>query len=391
MTKKGSASGTRLRAVNIALALAIVLVPAVVAQAQSYSVLYNFKNGSDGGYPDLGSLVQNKAGNLYGTTYEGGNIDCGTVFKVVPKTGTETVLYNFTCGDDGGFPIGTLFLSGTTLYGTATYGGSSSNGVVFTVHIKTGTEKVLYTFTGGADGGSPEGGPILSKGVLYGTAKSGGTAGYGVVYKLVVNTGKETVLHNFSYADGGAPLASLTLDSTGKVLYGTTPEGGSGYDGVVFSLTISTGAYKVLYNFTGGADGGFPYGALALDAANNLYGTTLWYGSSTYGTVFKVVPKTAKETVLYNFTGGADGGNPMGGVVRSNTGNLYGTTDAGGHNGYGTVFELVKGKETVLHSFDYSHGANPYAAVIRDAKGDLFGTGEDGGSGTAGVVWEITP
>ena len=391
MTKRGSTSGTRLRAVNIALALAIVLLPAVVAEARTYKVLYNFTGGSDGGYPVYGSLVLDEAVNLYGTTDYGGTNYCGTVFQVTPS-GTENVLYNFTCGADGGYADSSVVLSGNTLYGT-TYSGGSGYGVVFAVNIKAMTETVLYTFTGGSDGGYPYSGVILKNGILYGTTSSGGSSSHGVVYSVVVETGKETVLHTFAGSDGDDPFGgNLTLDKTGKILYGTTAYGGSYGYGVVFSLTIKNAKYKVLHHFKGRADGLSPVGTMTLDTAGNLYGTTMGSTGSSgyYGTVFRVVP-TGKETVLYSFTGGADGGSPYGGVLWTRKG-LYGTTSDYGTSGYyGVIFKVVKTTETVLHSFGYSDGASPFCAVIMDAKGNIYGTTETGGSADYGTVWELTP
>jgi uncharacterized repeat protein (TIGR03803 family) len=368
----------------------LILLSARSTQAQTFTVLYNFDGGSQGAYPSYGSLVEDSAGNLYGTTNSGGSFGWGTVFKVVPSTGTETVLYNFTGGADGGAPYCTLALSGNALYGTTPDGGSKSYGVVFVVNITTGAEKVLYNFTGGADGAYPKGGPVLSSGALYGTTSAGGSLGYGVIYKVVVKTGAETVLHTFDQSDGAYPFSSLTLSKTGNILYGATPSGGSLGYGVVFGLSTNGSGYKVLYNFTG-ADGEGPYGRVALDAAGNVYGATIYGGTFGFGVVFKVVPRSGTETVLYNFTGGADGGNPQGGVVRSQAGALYGTAEYGGANGFGTVFSVVSGTETVLHSFDSSDGADPLSGVIVDSKDNLYGTANHGGSDGAGVVWEIEP
>jgi uncharacterized repeat protein (TIGR03803 family) len=153
-----------------------------------------------------------------------------------------------------------------------------------------------------------------------------------VVYKLVLKTGAYTVLHNFDPSDGLFPSSSLTLDKTGKVLYGATPDGGSSGAGVVFRLTLKTSAYEVLYNFTGSPDAEYPYGPLALDPSGNLYGDSQLGGSypcrsdSGCGTVFVVHPSSGTDTVLYNFTGAADGNYPLAGVTQGVTGTLYGTT-----------------------------------------------------------------
>jgi uncharacterized repeat protein (TIGR03803 family) len=380
----------------LAVALFSPLAAAPWAGARSYKVLYNFTGGSDGGYPYLGSLVQDKAGNLYGTTSGAGSSGYGTVFKVT-KSGTETVLYTFTGGADGAYPYAGLVLSGSTLYGATEGGGSGKGdlgwGVVFEVNIETGTETVLYTFSGGSDGATPYAGLVRdSKGNLYGTTCDGGSSNYGVVFEVVPKTKKETVLHSFDLTDGAYPCSGLTLNTTEEAVYGTAGGGSSGRYGVVFSLTIKTRTYKVLYNFTGSPDGAYPWGTLALDPKGSLYGTTSDGGTGDYGTVFEVAPNTKKETVLYSFTEtDGDGSHPYGGVLRDKKGNLYGTTFYGGDSSYGTVFDLVKGTESVLHSFEYSDGAYPYCGLTMDSKGNLYGTTEYGGSGDYGVVWEITP
>jgi uncharacterized repeat protein (TIGR03803 family) len=395
-------SRTRLRTVHMTRALTVLLLLSLAAarsaRAQSYSVLYSLAGGELGGYPAYGALVQDKAGNLYGTTSSGGSSNCGTVFKLVPSTGSESVLHSFTCQSDGGYPYAGLVLSGNTLYGTTAAGGAGSCfgesgcGVVFALNIKEKIITATHAFLGGSsDGAVPYAGLIQDKrGMLYGTTNLGGANDKGTVFQVNSKTMKVTVLHSFSGSDGEYPYSGLTLNSTGTILYGASYQGGSGGYGVVFSLTIQGRTYSALYNFSGLTDGGNPLGTMALDATGNLYGTTVYAGSG-YGVVFEVVPKSGQESVLYAFSGGGDGANPSGGVVRDSNGNLYGTTYSGGANSYGTVFKVANTTETVLHSFDNSDGEYPLCGVILDSKGDIFGTTEMGGSSSYGVVWEITP
>ena len=256
----------------------------------------------------------------------------------------------------------------------------------------------------------------MRSGILYGTTLGGGSGdcgswGCGLVYKLVLNTGAYTVLHQFHASDGQSPSSTLTLDRGGKVLYGATPVGGTGGGrcfngcGVVFKLTIKTYTFEVLYNFTGSPDAEYPYGPLVMAASGNLIGDSQSGGTypcrsdSGCGTVFVVDPKAGTDTVLFNFPGGADGDYPEAGLTPSRTDTFYGTTAWGGLNDSGTVFQLVNGRETVLHSFLGSDGSGPAAEVIMDSKGNLYGTAFSGGShgksGCAGfgcgVVWEVTP
>jgi uncharacterized repeat protein (TIGR03803 family) len=381
--------------------LAIALSPVATqsAQAQTFTLLYTFTGGADGGLPQAG-LVLDSAGNLYGTTDQGGSAlrcqnGCGTVFKL-DTAGHETVLHRFAGNKDGAVPACDRLLrdGAGNLYGTTSQGGTFSVGTIFRVG-PTGKEAVV-AFSGGANGGFPLSGLVAdTAGNAYGTTFSRGSGcppqGCGTVFK-VNSAGEETALYSFTGGtDGGTPEAGLVRDGTGN-LYGTTRLGGGAHNaGTVFKVD-STGKETVLYSFTDGADGGFPYAGLVRDSAGNLFGTTLAGGTSGGGTVFKV-DSAGKETVLYSFTNGADGGYPYAGLVRDGAGNLYGTTSTGGAHFSGTVFKVDStGKETVLHSFtNGADGGYPYAGLVRDGAGSLYGTTSTGGAYFLGTVFKIIP
>jgi uncharacterized repeat protein (TIGR03803 family) len=380
------------------------------AQGQTFTVLYSFKGGTDGEGPN-GSVVRDAAGNLYGTTSYGGAFSNGTVFKL-DTTGLETVLYSFTGGSDGSIPLaGPILDAAGNLYGTTEAGGDLTCnggvgcGTVFELDT-TGEETVLHSFTG-KDGTSPIAGVIRdAAGNLYGTTPQGGRFSSGTVFKLD-SIGEETVLYTFTGGRGGTdgyyPDGALIRDAAGN-LYGTTQLGGNYSFGTVFKLD-STGKETVLYRFRGGSSGDQPVGGVIMDKAGNLYGATEVGGYYFDGTVYKLNP-VGNKTVLYNFAGGTDGSLPVAGVIADTAGNLYGTTQYGGDvtcfgGGCGTVFKLDKtGNETVLYSFTGgADGASPVAGLVRDAAGNLYGTayfGGDGGSfcsgvGGCGVVFKIAP
>ncbi len=256
---------------------------------------------------------------------------------------------------------------------------------------------VLHSFTGSADGKTPYAGLVRdSSGNLYGTTSAGGASNFGTVFK-VDTTGAETVLHSFTGGDGKTPIGSLVLDPSGN-LYGTTGAGGSSNSGTVFKVD-TTGGETVVYSFKGGADGKTPLGGLVLDSSGNLYGTTSAGGSASSGTVFKV-DTTGGETVLYSFTGGTDGKTPTGSLVRDAAGNLYGTTNDGGkayacflgYSGCGVVFRVdTTDTETVLYTFTGGgDGGNPYyASLVLDAAGNLYGTTAAGGPSDFGTVFKL--
>ncbi len=262
-----------------------------------------------------------------------------------------------------------------------------------------GPLRVIHNFTGATDGGSPVDGLMMSsKGFLYGTASTGGTSGLGVVF-LIADSGIVTVLHNFlGGSDGATPNGRVIENASGR-LFGTTTAGGASGAGTVYALQGKT--ETVLYSFVGGStDGSDPQAGLAMDKSGNLYGTTSAGGASGKGTVFELVaPKTVHgkwtEKVLYSFGTGTDGAMPVGGVIFDSAGNLYGTTSAGGTAGYGTVFQLQPGtvwKENILHNFENaSDGATPYADLVSDASGNVYGAATAGGINGGGTVFELSP
>jgi len=373
-------------------------------ESPTFQLLYSFTGGTDGANP-YAELLRDHAGNLYATTYGGGEITgqschCGVVFRLNDSR-RETVLYTFTGdpdfgGPDGGFPQGDLTADKAgNLYGTTTAGGDPFYGVVFKIDQK-GHYTVLHRFAG-HDGSFPLGLVHDRIGNLYGvTVQSDEGNCCGTVYRID-STGKESVLHFFAGSDGENPYGDLFLDRKGNI-YGTTALGGSTGRGVVFKLN-TTGQLKVLHNFTGGADdGGNPYGGLVSDGAGNGYGTTFFGGAFDKGVIYKI-DRSGNFTVLYSFTGGADGGNPQAGLIRGAAGNLYGTTQVGGDNGCngpdpgcGVVFKLdPSGTESVLHAFsDGTDGGAPAGTLTMDAHGNLYGTASGGGKGF-GVVFKITP
>jgi uncharacterized repeat protein (TIGR03803 family) len=280
------------------------------------------------------------------------------------------------------------------------------------------TEKVLFTFTGGNDGGDPAAQLTFdSSGNAYGTTVVGGTANLGTVFKLTPHAnGKwtETVLYSFSGgSDGKAPHGGVTLDSKGT-LYGTAVAGGSGGTctgdgcGTVYKLTHSGGSwnFRVIYNFRGGTDGFGPGGGVVFDKNGNLYGTTPDGGSANgcngigCGVVYKLSPaKNGQwtEKVIHRFTGGNDGETgSLGLLLVDKAGNLYGVAEQGGAHGAGTAFKLSpvsggKWKFSTLDGFQGTpHAGFPYGGLISDAAGNLYGTTYFGGANGLGSVFKLT-
>ena len=422
----------------IVLGVALVIIsgmvstPTPASAADREKVLFAFKGLKDGFSPS--SVIFDSAGNLYGTTFNGGDYHCdtysgcGTVFKLEPGAQgqwTKTVLHTFM-GKDGAYPSPLILDGAGSLYGTTVADGANGYGygTVFKLSPSANgkwTETVLHRFNY-KDGGLPSSSLIFdTAGNLYGTTPVGGAYGLGTVFKLVPDVKgrwNETVLHSFNGKDGDGPGSGLIFDSLGN-LYGTTFAGGktsycSGNGcGTVFELTPGTDGkwtHTVLHSFSG-EDGDVPSSSLVFDMAGNLYGTTELGGdlhSDTClgdgcGVVFMLTTGANgswTEQVLHRFHGWADGFYPTAALVFDMTGNLYGTTWYGGN-----VFKLAPGAngkwtETVLHTFKGKDGWFPYAGLVFDTSGNLYGTTDYGGKlnnchsefgNGCGVVFEITP
>jgi uncharacterized repeat protein (TIGR03803 family) len=312
-----------------------------VAPDGTETVLYNFSGGADGAQP-ISALVRDNAGNLYGTTTMGGSANAGVVFKVDPA-GTETVLHNFVGGTDGTDPTGGLLEDAAgNFYGTTSQGGTSNAGIVFRIGAN-GKYVVLHTFTGAAnDGAFPNYTSLLmdSKGALYGVTSEGGAANGGILYKLS-KRGKLSILHSFvgGTTDGCNVLGTPFVDSSGNY-YGTTSSCGTSGLGTVWKVTAN-GTESVLHSFAGGTtDGEYPLSGVIVDASGNIYGDTETGGAANVGTVYRI-RSNGKYTLVHSFTG-TDGKYPYGGFVQNARGVIFGTAVNGGAIGYGTVWKMTK-------------------------------------------------
>lgn len=310
------------------------------------------------------------------------------------------VLYAFQASIGDGIESGLRIDKAGNFYGTAALGGAGhcaqGCGTIFKV-TPGGTATALYSFTGKKNAGAyPWAGLIANKkGNLYGTTVDGGTAGDGLIFELTA-TGAFKVRHNFAGAgagDGAHPYAGLLAGANGD-FYGTTAYGGTAGLGAVYKVA-SNGTVTVLYSFTDGSDGGGPTGGLIADSAGNLYGGAQAGGNFTCnggcGVIYKIAP-TGGETVLLAFDG-VHGNGPAGTLLADAQGNLYGTTIYGGLYNLGTVFKLAtNGTETVLYNFAGGNdGKYPYSSLVMDGKGNLYGTTEFGGANNDGTVFKVTP
>jgi uncharacterized repeat protein (TIGR03803 family) len=395
--------------------LAAVLLGATfttLLAAQTFRVVHPFTDVPNGLSPAVPLLMDGAAGNLYGTTAYGGigKLGAGTIFKLSPS-GQLIVLYKFTGLQDGSLPFSDLVRDGAgNLYGTTFEGGGCSVhsygcGVVYKLNLSN-VEAVLHTFSGKPDGAYPEGGVVLDPaGNLYGTTAEGGNRcsldplGCGTIFRIDPS-GHETVLHRFTGGmDGASPAGDLLRDESGN-LYGTAAFGGSSNFGVVYKLTPQ-GKLIVLHSFLGDPDGVRPLAGLIRDASGNMYGTTYYGGSGGWGAVFEI-SSAGTESVLYSFCSHTECGSasnegtfPEGALVRDAAGNLYGTASGGGAIGQGTVFKIdPSGNETPLYTFlSGADGGVPTAGLLLGENGILYGTTKYRGTNFnfGGSVFAIKP
>jgi len=396
----------------------LMLLGALAGSASAGTkIIYSFGGDADGEYIDS-DLVMDSAGNIYGTSVQGGDFGGGTVFELRPSgTGwVHTVLYSFTGGADGGEPYkGVTLDAHGNLYGTAVTGGTGQGceggcGVVYklTRSDTNWTQHVIHNFTGGRDGAGPGSGVTFDQqGALYGMTPTGGAYGLGVIYQMNPDPNggwKFSVIHAFTGGQDGSngSAGRLILDKAGR-LYGVATTGGANGKGVAFRLVrgpLGRWLLQTLYAFKGQPDAGFPYGGLTFDSLGNLYGTTYYDGQNDLGAVYELAFKDGawSESVLYSFEGGSDGSSSIGNLVIDRAGSLYGTTSEGGAGcSCGIIFKLARGTggnwtETVVHRFRGTpDGAFVYNGMVGDAEGNFYGATVHGGLFNEGSLYKFKP
>ena len=372
------------------LVLTLFLIISSVATAQTESILYNFP----GGNPQSG-ITFDSSGNIYGTTVFGGANGAGTVWEV-SSTGTYSLLYSF--GDsltDGSGPVaGVTFDSHGNMYGTTRAGGVNGNGTVWEI-TSTGSYSTLYSFGASAsDANDPVAGVTLdSSGNLYGVTEFGGVSGKGALWQIT-SSGAYSILYSFGASGGDAayPVGNVTFDGNGN-LFGTSAYGGLYGGGAVWELA-SGGSYGLYHSLgASSSDGATPLAGVAFDVYGNMYGTTKAGGAAGDGTVWEITSSGTYGT-LHSFGSSAtDGNGPNAGVAVDKSGNLFGTTTAGGTFNAGTVWEIsLIGTYQTTYSFGSNSpdGATPLGGVTCDSQGNLYGATSVGGSNFYGTAWEIT-
>jgi len=407
--------------------LALWSLPEAANGEAAFGTLYSFGSLGDGQLP-YGPLVADAQGVLYGTTSSGGSLSHGAVFSLSPPASgshawKETLLLSFDGAGGGSQPLtGVIIGDNGTLYGTTSAGGQSAAGIVFSLTPPSApggawTEKILYNFSGDADGGEPNYGPLLAGtgGVLFGVTSAGGAYGEGVVFSLSPpmtpgSVWTETVLWSFgsSATDGTNPMGGLVQDANG-VLYGATAGGGAKGHGAVFSLTPPAhpgGAWteNILHDFEGNEDGSAPTGNLLIGSGGVLYGvTSLGGGPNQEGVAFSLTPPKTRggaweEQIIFRYSViGTRQYNPRCGLVRSKaTGILYGTTSLGGLGTMGGVISLTPPAtpggawlQNWLFHFIGTDGNNPAGGLLW-LNNTLYGTTYSGGEQSVGVVYEMT-
>jgi uncharacterized repeat protein (TIGR03803 family) len=364
-------------------ALAFATAMPVSAHAgYKYTVLHEFAGAPGDGADPSSEVTLGKSGNIYGTTVYGGANNEGTIFEITTD-GTESVLHSFGGSGDGVSPDGAVTIeSNGDMYGTTEFGGATDDGTIWKI-AADGTYTILYNFI--ADQCQFALGRLIQDkaGNFYGTCLFGGKNGDGTVFRYSLKKGNVTILHTFDGSDGQFPEHGVVMDKDGD-LYGVTMVGGANDNGTVYEIA-GDGTFASLYSFSGGADGGYIYGGLTIDGAGNLYGSAVDGGTYGAGTVFKLATD-GTLSVLYTFTGGADGGEPQGDMLLLGK-NLYSSTGIGGANGDGGIYELTgKGALKVLANFS----AIDYCAGLTPSGTTFYGTRQDAGSDDDGVVFSLT-
>jgi uncharacterized repeat protein (TIGR03803 family) len=365
-----------------------ILVFVLIGSAQTVSFVHLF-DVTDGQYPAFEAFAQGRDGNLYGTTYGGGASGDGTVFRQSSTGSGNVVLHSFS-GSDGANPLSGLTLgSDGNFYGTTVSGGAFGWGTLYKIG-EDGTFTLLYSFTGGADGGFPEAAPTLAAdGNFYGTTAGVAPNVYPTVYRYSSSHGLTTI-YTFSLVTA-QPTGWVTQASNGE-LYVAAQRGGPQNCGSITAMTTS-GTAGANYDFPCNPPGGEePIDGLTLASDGNLYGTTGAGGEHKKGTIFTFNVESRTITFLYSFgSAPGDGEFPYAGLVQGSDGNLYGSTADGGASRSGTLFQItLAGGYTQLYSFAKAYMYSVTGGLGQQTGGLFFGTTDGGGADGAGAVFTLS-
>ena len=375
-------------------AIAVVALTALCSaslSAQTYLVIHSLAV-AEGNSPQS-TLVQDAGGVLYGTAVFSGAHGNGSVFRLDPDGDNFDTIHDFD-GTDGDDPYGGVILGGGGfLFGTAANGGTNDAGVIYKVDTSGNNFAVIHHMNGGNDGSHPYGGLVQdAQTILYGVAREDGANGFGTVFSIDPGGQTYTVIHVFGTTsdDGSNPYGGLLIGSDG-MLYGTTEKGHNGLgQGTLFRLNTDGSGFETLHTFGGTNDGQDPVARLIETPEGYLYGTTLFGGASSSGTVFRSRRDGTDYSVVHAFSN-ADGTNPRSELTLTIGGLLYGTASSDGSGG-GTVYRMTKLGQLVhsAHDFVAASGNNPRGGVLQGLDGALYGTTTSGGANSVGTIWRLT-
>ncbi len=370
------------------LAWVFLFVLSLTASLQAkINLLHSFAGATDGEYPQ-GSLMA-IGSTLYGMTAWGGSGGGGTIFKIKTDGTGFALLHSFAgAAADGADPAGSLIAIGSTLYGMTSDGGTNDLGTIFRIKTNGTGFALLHSFAGAAGGEWPNGSLIAIGSTLYGMTEEGGTYDYGTIFEIKTDGTGFALLHSFQggATDGIYPFGSLK--AIGSTLYGMTSEGGTDDLGTIFEIKTDGTGFALLHSFTGATDGYYPLESL-IAKGSTLYGMAMWGGTNNLGTIFKIKTSGTGFALLHSFAGAADGECPMGSLIAMGS-ILYGMTERGSTDSYGTIFK-IKTNGTgfkLLHSFaaGSADGAYPFGS-LKAIGSTLYGMTQYGGASDYGVIF----
>lgn len=357
----------------------------IKTDGKDFSVVNGFANW---GESPVGSLVKESDGNLYGMTPKGGTYNSGSIFRI-STSGTMTILKQFNIDIDGGYPKGSLIQAKDgAFYGTTESGGPKNGGVLFKI-TSDGQYTVLYSMSVNTEGGRPSGRLLqASDGYFYGVNRSGGSTGYGTIFRWKPD-GTYTVLKTFNYATDGGNCYGGLIQGTDSALYGMTRYGGTYGYGTIFRIAKDGSSFKVLKQLNRATDAAYPTGDLIQAKDGYLYGLAS-SGIAYNGVAFKLKMDGTAFAVVHQFAPAAEGGNPAGSLVQASDGNFYGTLSAA--SGYsGSVFKMTSSGATspVKKLTSATEGEGPVSNLVQMPDGYLYGTAQYGGKNGDGTIFKV--